>query len=253
MMSARRSRARSLGGRASGGDVRFSGVSTDSRTLARGRAVRRAARRALRRPRLPRQAPRRAARPRRWSIAATRAICRCRWSWSTTRKLALGELARHWRARFRAGAHRGHRQQRQDHGEGDARVDPARATPATTPCSPPRQPQQRHRPAAHAAAPARSEHRWCAIELGMNHTGEIAYLAGIAQPTVALVNNAQREHLEFMNRSRRSRPRTPRVYEALPGRRRRGDQRRRRPCGVLSQPARARAAWSTSAWTRQRR
>ena len=32
----------------------------------------------------------------------------------------------------------------------------------------------------------------------MNHKGEIAYLAGIARPTVALVNNAQREHLEFM-------------------------------------------------------
>jgi len=36
------------------------------------------------------------------------------------------------------------------------------------------------------------------IELGMNHPGEIAELARIAQPTVALVNNAQREHLEFM-------------------------------------------------------
>src|SRR5258708_8901622 len=44
----------------------------------------------------------------------------------------------------------------------------------------------------------RTAHRWCAIELGMNHKGEIAYLAGIARPTVALVNNAQREHLEFM-------------------------------------------------------
>jgi UDP-N-acetylmuramoyl-tripeptide--D-alanyl-D-alanine ligase len=45
----------------------------------------------------------------------------------------------------------------------------------------------------------RPEHRWCAIELGMNHRGEIAYLASLAAPTVALVNNAQREHLEFMN------------------------------------------------------
>src|SRR5260370_15657800 len=44
----------------------------------------------------------------------------------------------------------------------------------------------------------RPAHRWCAIELGMNHKGEIAYLAGMARPTVALVNNAQREHLEFM-------------------------------------------------------
>jgi UDP-N-acetylmuramoyl-tripeptide--D-alanyl-D-alanine ligase len=36
------------------------------------------------------------------------------------------------------------------------------------------------------------------VELGMNHPGEIAYLAELAKPTVALVNNAQREHLEFM-------------------------------------------------------
>ncbi len=44
----------------------------------------------------------------------------------------------------------------------------------------------------------RPEHRIAALELGMNHPGEIAYLAGIAKPTVAMVNNAQREHQEFM-------------------------------------------------------
>ncbi|MGH8808512.1 MAG: UDP-N-acetylmuramoyl-tripeptide--D-alanyl-D-alanine ligase [Noviherbaspirillum sp.] len=36
------------------------------------------------------------------------------------------------------------------------------------------------------------------IELGMNHPGEIATLTAIAQPGVGLVNNAQREHQEFM-------------------------------------------------------
>lgn len=36
------------------------------------------------------------------------------------------------------------------------------------------------------------------VELGMNHPGEIAVLAAMAQPTVGLVNNAQREHQEFM-------------------------------------------------------
>ena len=44
-----------------------------------------------------------------------------------------------------------------------------------------------------------AEHEAAVVELGMNHPGEIAYLADLAQPTVALVNNAQREHLEFMH------------------------------------------------------
>jgi UDP-N-acetylmuramoyl-tripeptide--D-alanyl-D-alanine ligase len=42
------------------------------------------------------------------------------------------------------------------------------------------------------------DHKIAVVELGMNHPGEIAYLANIAKPTVALVNNAQREHLEYM-------------------------------------------------------
>ncbi len=42
------------------------------------------------------------------------------------------------------------------------------------------------------------QHRVGVLELGMNHPGEIDYLARIAAPTVALVNNAQREHQEFM-------------------------------------------------------
>lgn len=44
----------------------------------------------------------------------------------------------------------------------------------------------------------RASHRVGVVELGMNHPGEIAYLSELAKPTVALVNNAQREHLEFM-------------------------------------------------------
>jgi UDP-N-acetylmuramoyl-tripeptide--D-alanyl-D-alanine ligase len=41
----------------------------------------------------------------------------------------------------------------------------------------------------------RSEHHGAVIEMGMNHPGEIAYLTRLARPTVALVNNAQRAHL----------------------------------------------------------
>ena len=44
----------------------------------------------------------------------------------------------------------------------------------------------------------RANHHVAAIEIGMNHPGETAALAAIAQPTVGLVNNAQREHQEFM-------------------------------------------------------
>ncbi|HEY6898135.1 MAG TPA: UDP-N-acetylmuramoyl-tripeptide--D-alanyl-D-alanine ligase, partial [Rhodocyclaceae bacterium] len=44
----------------------------------------------------------------------------------------------------------------------------------------------------------RPQHRAAVIEIGMNHPGETAELAVIAAPTVGLINNAQREHQEFM-------------------------------------------------------
>ncbi len=46
---------------------------------------------------------------------------------------------------------------------------------------------------------ANASHKAAVIEMGMNHPGEIALLSAIAQPTIGLVNNAQREHLEFMH------------------------------------------------------
>jgi len=44
----------------------------------------------------------------------------------------------------------------------------------------------------------RASHRVAALELGTNHPGEIALLADLTRPTVALINNAQREHQEFL-------------------------------------------------------
>ncbi|THF61192.1 UDP-N-acetylmuramoyl-tripeptide--D-alanyl-D-alanine ligase [Pseudothauera rhizosphaerae] len=44
----------------------------------------------------------------------------------------------------------------------------------------------------------RAQHRAAVIEMGTNHPGEIAYLTHIARPTVAIVNNAQRAHLQGM-------------------------------------------------------
>ncbi len=44
----------------------------------------------------------------------------------------------------------------------------------------------------------RAAHRVAVVEVGMNHPGETAQLAALAQPTIAVINNAQREHQEFM-------------------------------------------------------
>ncbi len=62
----------------------------------------------------------------------------------------------------------------------------------------------------------RSHHRIGVVELGMNHPGEIAYLSRLAQPTVALVNNAQREHQEFMHTVQAVAEENGAVLQALP-------------------------------------
>ena len=62
----------------------------------------------------------------------------------------------------------------------------------------------------------RAHHRMAVVELGMNHPGEIAYLAHMTQPTVAVVNNAQREHQEFMHTVQAVAEENGAVLSALP-------------------------------------
>lgn len=61
-----------------------------------------------------------------------------------------------------------------------------------------------------------SKHRAAVVELGMNHRGEIALLADMARPTIALVNNAQREHQEFMHTVEAVARENGAVFGALP-------------------------------------
>lgn len=62
----------------------------------------------------------------------------------------------------------------------------------------------------------RAAHRAAVLEIGMNHPGETVALAAIAQATVALVNNAQREHQEFMQSVRAVAEEHALLIEALP-------------------------------------
>jgi murE/murF fusion protein len=59
-------------------------------------------------------------------------------------------------------------------------------------------------------------HKVAVFELGMNHPGEIAVLASVVQPTIALVNNAQREHQEFMHTVEAVARENGSVLQALP-------------------------------------
>ena len=59
-------------------------------------------------------------------------------------------------------------------------------------------------------------HRVGVVELGTNHEGEIALLASLAAAQIALVNNAQREHQEFLHGLEAVARENGSVIEALP-------------------------------------
>ncbi|HEX9435123.1 MAG TPA: UDP-N-acetylmuramoyl-tripeptide--D-alanyl-D-alanine ligase [Burkholderiales bacterium] len=201
------------GGRASGADLRFDGVSTDSRSVGRGQLFV-----ALRGERFDGHEFLDAAAAR--GAAAAMVDVRYQGQFPLPvvivddTKRALGQLAGQWRARFapKLVAITG--------SNGKTTVKEMLAAIL-----------RRHGGEQTVLATAgnlnndigvpltllrmRQEHRWCAIELGMNHRGEIAHLAAIAAPDVALVNNAQREHLEFMGSVDEVAAENAAVYDAL--------------------------------------
>jgi len=210
--------AAALGGRTSGRDVRFTGVSTDSRALSEGDLFV-----ALRGERFDGHDFLKAAAAAKAAAAMVDSAYRGEVPLpalvvSDTRR-SLGELARTWRARFAPAlvAVTGSNGKttvkemlaailRRHAGPGEEE----RAVLAT------RGNLNNDIGVPLTLLALRRAHRWCAIELGMNHKGEIAHLAGIARPTVALVNNAQREHLEFLRSVEEVAAENASVYDALP-------------------------------------
>lgn len=206
--------AAAVSGRTSGGDPQFNGVSTDTRTLHPGDLFV-----ALRGERFDGHGFLRQAK----ASGAVAAMVDRRYGGEfpmpvvvvEDSRLALGMLARDWRARF-----------------SPSLIAVAGSNGKTTVKEMLASILRRHAGERAVLATAgnlnndiglpltllriRGEHGWCAIELGMNHIGEIAYLAQIAAPTVALVNNAQREHLEFMNSVEEVAAENCGVYGALP-------------------------------------
>ncbi len=206
--------AAALAGRISGRDVAFTGVSTDSRAIREGDLFV-----ALRGERFDGHGFLKAAATAKAAAAMVDSAYRGEYPLpalvvSDTRR-SLGDLARYWRARF-----------------APVLIGIAGSNGKTTVKEMLAAILRKH--AGQAAVLAtrgnlnndiglpltllalRHSHRWCAIELGMNHKGEIAYLAGIARPGVALVNNAQREHLEFMRSVEEVADENASVYDALP-------------------------------------
>jgi UDP-N-acetylmuramoyl-tripeptide--D-alanyl-D-alanine ligase len=202
-----------LGGRMSGREARFSGVSTDTRSLRAADLFV-----ALRGERFDGHGFLKEAA----AAKAAAALVDRRYTGEfplpvaivQDTRLALGELARHWRAQF-----------------GPALIAVTGSNGKTTVKEMLASILRTHAGEGAVLATTgnlnndiglpltllrmRQAHRWCAIELGMNHKGEIAYLADIARPTVALVNNAQREHLEFMRSVAEVAAENASVYEAL--------------------------------------
>lgn len=62
----------------------------------------------------------------------------------------------------------------------------------------------------------RDSHEAAVIETGMNHVGEMRYLSGLVQPTIAVVTNAQREHQEFLQSVEATARENGEIFRVLP-------------------------------------
>jgi len=61
----------------------------------------------------------------------------------------------------------------------------------------------------------RAGHRYAVIEMGMNHLGEISYLTRLARPDVAIVTNVGRAHMEFLGSRERIARAKGEIFEGL--------------------------------------
>lgn len=62
---------------------------------------------------------------------------------------------------------------------------------------------------------ARADHQYIVLEMGMNHLGEIAYLSNIAQPNVAVINNAGTAHIGELGSRENIAKAKGEIYEGL--------------------------------------
>jgi UDP-N-acetylmuramoyl-tripeptide--D-alanyl-D-alanine ligase len=178
-----------MGGRLAGADAEFTGVSTDSRTIERGQLFF-----ALRGDRFDGHAWAAAAAARGAAGVVVERPVEAGVAQVVVRDTlaALAALARDWRSRCRAlvigvGGSNGKTTTKEMLAAILGEVAPTLATRGNL---------NNHIGVPLTLLSLAPSHRFAVVEMGANHPGEIAALAAIAQPSIALVTNAGDEHLE---------------------------------------------------------